>query len=329
MNENPMVSVVGGGAWGTALALVAARAGRRVMLYARTPATVASINEQHENTARLPGVKLAGPITATGDPLAIVATDIIVLAVPAQQVRTTLATFAPHLIAGTPIIVAAKGLERGTDKRMSEVVAEVAPLGEPAVLSGPSFAADVARGLPTAVTIAAADEALALDLCHALSTPAFRPYAETDIVGVEIGGAVKNVLAIAAGIVAGRKLGASASAALVARGFAELRRLAEALGARPETLMGLSGLGDLTLTCSGIQSRNFSFGFHLGASGDPAAPHPLAEGIATAAVARDLARHHAILMPIVEAVAAVIDGDLSVDAAIEGLMSRPIKRETA
>ncbi|HVY19975.1 MAG TPA: NAD(P)H-dependent glycerol-3-phosphate dehydrogenase [Bauldia sp.] len=327
MRDDPMVSIVGGGAWGTALALTAARAGRRVMLYARDPATVAAINERQENVTRLPGVKLAGPITATSDPLAIVATDIIIIAIPAQQVRATLTTFAPHLIAGTPVVIAAKGLERGTDKRLSEVVAEVAPLGEPAVLSGPSFASDVARGLPTAVTIAAADEGLALDLCHALSTPAFRPYAETDIIGVEIGGAVKNVLAIAAGIVAGRKLGASASAALVARGFAELRRLAEVLGARPETLMGLSGLGDLTLTCSGAQSRNFSFGFHLGSSGDPAAPHPLAEGIATAAVARDLARHHAILMPIVEAVAAIIDGDLSIDAAIEGLMTRPIKRE--
>ncbi|MEJ0011284.1 MAG: NAD(P)H-dependent glycerol-3-phosphate dehydrogenase [Bauldia sp.] len=329
MRDNPKVSVIGGGAWGTALALTAARAGRSVMLYARNADTVASINQRHENAARLPGVKLDTSIVAVGDPLAIVATDIIILAIPAQQVRATLATFAPHLIAGTPVVIAAKGLERGTDKRLSEVVAEVAPLGEPCVLSGPSFATDVARNLPTAVTIATADEGLALDLCHALSTPSFRPYAETDIVGVEIGGAVKNVLAIAAGIVAGKRLGASASAALVARGFAELRRLAEALGARPETLMGLSGLGDLTLTCSGAQSRNFAFGHHLGASGDPAAPHALAEGVATAAVARDLARHHAILMPIVEAVAAILDGDLAIDAAIEGLMTRPIKMESA
>jgi glycerol-3-phosphate dehydrogenase (NAD(P)+) len=325
MRDNPRVSVIGGGAWGTALALVAARAGRKVMLHARDRATVDAINERHENPKRLPGVALDDTIVATSDPLAIVATDIIIIAVPAQQVRTTLATFAPHLIAGTPVVIAAKGLERGTDKRLTEVVAEVAPLGEPCVLSGPSFASDVARGLPTAVTIAAADESLALDLCHALSTPAFRPYAETDIIGVEIGGAVKNVLAIAAGIVAGRKLGASASAALVARGFAELRRLAEALGAKPETLMGLSGLGDLTLTCSSAQSRNFAHGFALG-EGRPE-PETLAEGIATAAVARDLARHHAILMPIVEAVAAILDGDLGIDAAIESLVTRPIKRE--
>jgi glycerol-3-phosphate dehydrogenase (NAD(P)+) len=224
------------------------------------------------------------------------------------------------------VVVCAKGLERGTDKRLTEVVAEVAPLAVPAVLSGPSFAADVARGLPTAVTIAAADEALALDLCHALGGPTFRPYAETDVLGVEIGGAVKNVLAIAVGIVSSRDLGASARAALVARGFAELRRLGESLGARRDTLMGLSGLGDLVLTCSGPQSRNFAYGVKVGA-GAPDAPHPLVEGIATAAVARDLARHHAVLMPIVEAVAAILEGALTVDAAIAGLMTRPFRRE--
>ena len=171
-----------------------------------------------------------------------------------------------------PLVVAAKGLERRTGKRMTEVIAEVAPEAVPAVLSGPSFATDVARGLPTAVTIAAEDEAVALSLCHALGGATFRPYAETDVTGVEIGGAVKNVLAIAAGIVAGRGLGASALAAMVARGFAELRRLGEALGAKPETLMGLSGLGDLVLTCSSPQSRNFAYGRRLGEGGDVAAP---------------------------------------------------------
>jgi glycerol-3-phosphate dehydrogenase (NAD(P)+) len=177
------------------------------------------------------------------------------------------------------------------------------------------------------VTIAAADEALALDLCRAVAGPAFRPYAETDLIGVEIGGAVKNVLAIAAGIVAGRKLGASAGAALVARGFAELRRLAEALGARPETLMGLSGLGDLVLTCSGSQSRNFAYGETVGAGGSRSGPHRLAEGIETAAVARDLARRHGVETPIVDSVAAILDGTLSIDAAIDALMLRPLKRE--
>ncbi len=225
------------------------------------------------------------------------------------------------------MVVAAKGLERGTDKRMSEVLTEVVPQAMPAVLSGPSFAADVARGLPTAVTIATHDERLALDLCRVFGCPTFRPYAETDMIGVEIGGAVKNVLAIAAGIVSGRHLGASALAALIARAFAELRRLGQTLGARPDTLMGLSGLGDLVLTCSGPQSRNFSYGALIGAGGDRSAPHPLVEGIATAAVARDLARHHAILMPIVEAVAAILDDTLTVEAAIDSLMTRPLKRE--
>jgi glycerol-3-phosphate dehydrogenase (NAD(P)+) len=326
MHDNPKVSVIGAGAWGTALALVAARAGHEVTLYARDPATVASINERRENTARLPGVTLDGPIAATGDILATAAAGIVILAVPAQQVRMTLAQIAPHVMAGTPVVISAKGLEIGTGKRLSEVVAEIAPMAEPTVLSGPGFAEDVAAGLPTAVTIAAADEALALDLCHALSTPAFRPYAETDIVGVEIGGAIKNVLAIAAGIVAGRNLGASASAALIARGFAELRRLAEALGAKPETLMGLSGLGDLTLTCSSVQSRNFAHGQALGENRPE--PQSLAEGTYTAAVARDLARRHGVRMPIVEAVAAVLDREMTIDAAIEGLMARPIRRET-
>ena len=173
----------------------------------------------------------------------------------------------------------------------------------------------------------AADERLARDLCQALGSPTFRPYAETDVVGVEIGGAVKNVLAIAAGIVSGRRLGASAQAALVARGFAELRRLGEALGARPETLMGLSGLGDLVLTCSSPQSRNLAYGITLGEGGDPTAPHPLAEGVETAAVARDLARQHGIEMPIVEAVAAIVSGKLAIEDAVERLMTRPLKRE--
>jgi glycerol-3-phosphate dehydrogenase (NAD(P)+) len=210
---------------------------------------------------------------------------------------------------------------------MTEVIAECAQTALPAILSGPSFAADVARGLPTAVTLAAKDLGLAERLTQALGSGTFRPYHSTDVRGVEIGGAAKNVLAIAAGIVSGRKLGASAQAALVARGFAELRRLGEALGARPETLMGLSGLGDLVLTCSSPQSRNLSYGITLGEGSDPTAPHPLAEGIETAAVARDLARQHGIEMPIVEAVAAIVSGKLAIEDAVERLMTRPLKRE--
>jgi glycerol-3-phosphate dehydrogenase (NAD(P)+) len=321
------IGILGGGAWGTALALTAARAGRSVRIWARDAATVSAIDTRHENLRYLPGIRL-DHVPATDSLAVALRADAIVLAVPAQATRAVATSAAAYVPAGTPLIVAAKGLERDTDRRLTEVLAEVVPQARAAVLSGPGFAMDVARGLPTAVTIAAGDEALALELCHAFASSAFRPYAETDMIGVEIGGAIKNVLAIAAGIVAGRELGASAHAALIARAFAELRRLGEALGARPDTLMGLSGLGDLVLTCSGPQSRNFAYGLHLGRGGDPAAPHALAEGIATAAVGRDLARRHGVSAPIIEAVAAIIDGTLTIEAAIEGLMSRPLKRES-
>ena len=322
------IGIVGAGAWGTALALAAARAGREVTLYSADPYVVDMIIEHKENRRSLPGIVFDAPIAATADLVAALAADAVILAVPAQALRAVATTAAPHVVAGTPLVVAAKGLERSTGKRMSEVLAETVPAALPAVLSGPSFAADVARRLPTAVTIAALGEEIALALCRALGHAAFRPYAETDVIGVEIGGAVKNVFAIAAGIVAGRRLGASALAALIARSFAELRRFAEALGARPETLMGLSGLGDLVLTCSGPQSRNFAYGQAIGEGRDLSAPHPLVDGIETAAVARDLARQHGIDMPIVEAVAGILSGSLAVDAAIEGLMNRPLKRET-
>ncbi len=320
------IGVIGGGAWGTALALTAARAGRAVKLWARDRDTVAAIDERRENPRYLPGIKL-DHVAATDSLAVALRADAIVLAVPAQATRAVATAAAPYIPAGTPLVIAAKGLEHDTDQRLSEVIAEVAPETRPVVLSGPGFAADVARGLPTAVTIAADDEALALALCHALARPSFRPYAETDMIGVEIGGAVKNVLAIAAGIVSGRDLGASAQAALTARAFAELRRLGEAIGARPETLMGLSGLGDLVLTCSGPQSRNFAYGLHLGRGGDAEAPHALAEGIATASVASDLARRHRVPTPIVDAVAAIVERALTINEAIEGLMHRPLRRE--
>jgi glycerol-3-phosphate dehydrogenase (NAD(P)+) len=339
------IGILGAGAWGTALALVAARAGRRVVLFSHGVQHVDDINRYRENRRNLPGVVFDAPILATTDERQVLDADAVVLAVSAQGVGFETARARSWYAAGLPVIIAAKGLDRETGKRLSEVIGETIPQVRPAVLSGPSFAVDVARGLPTAVTIAAEDEQLALDLCHAFRHAAFRPYAETDIVGVEIGGAVKNVLAIAAGIVSGRKLGASALAALVARGFAELRRLGEALGARPETLMGLSGLGDLVLSCSSSQSRNFAYGKAIGDGTSTVGPqtlikriestaighvdihHPLVEGVATAAVARDLARRHSIEMPIVEAVAAIVDGKLDIDAAIDGLMSRPLKRE--
>jgi glycerol-3-phosphate dehydrogenase (NAD(P)+) len=317
------VGIIGAGAWGTALALVAGRAGRTTIVSDRDPAIVAAINQHGAGPAHLGESSL--PISASEDSSEAAASDVLILAVPAQKMREAATELAGAVRAGQPIVVAAKGIELSTGKRLSEVLSEALPSARIAVLSGPSFAADVAKNLPTAVTVAAPDEALARDICRALGGPAFRPYAETDIVGVEIGGALKNVLAIAAGIVAGRGLGASAGAALVARGFAEMRRFAAAFGARPETLMGLSGLGDIILTCSSAQSRNFSVGLALGVNRP--IPDLLAEGIPTASIAQKLANERGILMPITAAVASVLERAISVDEAIDALMSRPLRAE--
>ena len=274
------VSVIGAGAWGTALAGVAVRAGREVTLYARDAAMAAAISGTRENP-RLPGIPVDRSIAVTHDIATAGRAAIIVIAVPAQNSRAAIAALAPHLAAGTPVITSAKGIEHGTHKFMTEVIAEAAPQATPAILSGPSFASDVARGLPTAVTLAASDESMAVALVHALGSATFRPYHTTDVRGVEIGGAAKNVLAIAAGIVVGKQLGASALAALTTRGFSELVRLGRACGARGETLAGLSGLGDLILTCSNPQSRNFSLGVALGRSERPSRDK-LSEGEFTA-----------------------------------------------
>lgn len=321
------VVVLGGGAWGTALALSAARAGRTATLLVRDPASAAAINAEHRNPHGLSAVTLDGSVAATTDATIAADAAILIAAVPAQAMRVALATVAPHLRPATPVVSAAKGLERGSMARMSDVIAAVLPTARPAVLSGPSFAADVAAGLPTAVTIAAGTLAEAEALCQALAGPAFRPYAADDLLGVEIGGALKNVLAIAAGIVVGRGLGASAQAALIARGFAELARLAARLGARPETLMGLSGLGDLVLSANSPTSRNFSLGLSLG-RGETNFAGGLAEGAYTASVAVDLAAAHAVDMPIAAAVADVLAGSASIDTAVARLMARPLKAET-
>jgi glycerol-3-phosphate dehydrogenase (NAD(P)+) len=319
------VAIVGAGAWGTALATVAARAGRSVTLCARNAAHAAKIGSTRENP-RLPAIKLATAIVVTSDLALAKASDVILIATPAQHVRAAVNAVAPHLRNGTPVIVCAKGIEHGTHKFMTEVIAESAPHAAPAILSGPSFADDVAHGLPTAVTLAARDEALASDLVQALGSATFRPYHTTDVRGVEIGGAAKNVLAIAAGIVVGRKLGASAQAALTTRGFSELARFGRALGARAETMVGLSGLGDLILTCSSPQSRNFAHGLALGRGEAPPAGK-LAEGEFTAPVLVELAASHKIDMPVSQAVAAILSRKLTVDAAIEGLLARPFKAE--
>jgi len=325
MTSYNSVAIIGAGAWGTALASVAARAGRDVVLYARHSTKAAQIASTRENP-KLSGVRLEASVDVTGDIAAAARSDIILIAVPAQNLREAVTALAPHLVAATPVVACAKGIERGTHKFMTEVIAEAAPEAIAAILSGPSFADDVARGLPTAVTLAAKDEALAGVLVQALGSSTFRPYHTCDVRGVEIGGAAKNVLAIAAGIVVGRKLGASAQAALTTRGFAELTRLGRACGARGETMSGLSGLGDLILSCSSLQSRNFALGIALG-RGEPRPRDKLAEGEFTAPVLAELAASQNVDMPVSNAVAAILRGAATIDEAIEGLLTRPFKAE--
>jgi glycerol-3-phosphate dehydrogenase (NAD(P)+) len=321
------IAVIGAGSWGTALALSCRRAGRQVTLWARDATNAAELRHKRQSLY-LPGVTIDDGIAIAPDIAEAARADAILLVVPAQQIRTAATALARLIADGTPLIVCAKGIERGSKKFMSEVVAECAPRAAPAILSGPSFATDVARGLPTAVTLAAPDGALAAALAQAIGSASFRPYHSTDMRGAEIGGATKNVLAIAAGVVAGRGLGASAAAALTTRGFAELVRFGKAYGGRLETMTGLSGLGDLILTCSSPQSRNYSFGTHLGRGLKPSEIHGgLAEGIFTASVLVEMARERSVDMPISTAVAALLNGTIGVDDAIESLLSRPFKAE--
>ncbi len=322
------ISVLGGGAWGTALALTCARAGRSVTLWEHEPGNAENLEQKRESRF-LPGVRLDDGITVTRELAQAARADAILLVVPAQAMRSVCAALAKTLSGPTPLIACAKGIEHGSHKFMTEIIAECAPKAVPAILSGPSFAADVARGLPTAVTLAAADGTVAGELARAIASASFRPYHSADVRAVEIGGATKNVLAIAAGIVTGRGLGASAAAALTTRGFAELMRFGRAYGAKPETMTGLSGLGDLILTCSSPQSRNFSFGIALGKGEKPgsAAHGKLAEGAFTAPVLLEMAADKKIDMPISAAVAAVLAEKLSVDEAIGSLLTRPIKAE--
>lgn len=322
------IGVAGAGAFGTALALAAARAGRRVLLWARDEATVASLRDRRE-APRLLGARLPDTIEAVSDIAALGKAEALLLAVPTQALRAAATMLAPALPPGLAVISAAKGIEQGSGRFTSQIIAEALPQAVPAVLSGPSFAADIARGLPTALTLAAADAALAQGLAEALNSSTLRIYHSNDPRGVEIGGAAKNVLAIAAGIAIGLGLGESARAALVARGFAELRRFGEAHGAQAETLMGLSGLGDVVLSCATAQSRNFAYGQALGQGKTPAeaAGGKLAEGAFTASVLVEMARAVRIDMPIAEAVAAVIHGTVGVRDAVAELLARPVRAE--
>jgi glycerol-3-phosphate dehydrogenase (NAD(P)+) len=330
-NDLQRVGVLGAGAWGTALAQIAAGAGRDVLLWAFEPDVTAAINETQENPLYLPGHRLDGRIRATTDMTALAGMDAILAVTPAQHLRPTLKRLAGHLPAGRPIVLCAKGIEQGTLALMTEVLAAEAPAARAAVLSGPGFARDVVRGLPTATTIACPDPVLGAALVDALGRPTFRPYLTDDLIGAEIGGAVKNVIAIACGIAEGRKLGDGARAALITRGFAELCRLGLSLGGRQETLSGLCGLGDLVLTCSSLTSRNMSLGAALG-EGRSAAEvlgerRSVAEGAASAPAVVALAAKHGIEMPICAAVDDVIAGRIDVDAAIVALLARPFRSE--
>ncbi|MEQ9196027.1 MAG: NAD(P)H-dependent glycerol-3-phosphate dehydrogenase [Parvibaculum sp.] len=330
--EYNRIAVIGAGAWGTALAQVAAKAGRSVTLWARESEVVASVNGSHENTTFLPGIALDESLRATADLKEAAAADAILMVTPAQHMRRVLEELAPDIAAGKPVVLCAKGIEQSTNRLLTEVLAEAMPQATPAVLSGPSFAAEVARGLPTAVTLACEDEQVAEALAHAIGLPTFRPYYSSDLTGAEIGGAVKNVLAIACGIVEGKKFGDSARAALTTRGFAELTRLGLAMGARAETLAGLSGLGDLILTCNSPKSRNMSLGIALGEGKTldeiMGSRNSVSEGVHSATAVVALARHHGIEMPIAEAVAEIVTGTATVDNVIAALLARPFRSET-
>ena len=327
------VAVLGAGAWGTALAQVAAQAGRRVTLWALEPEVVEAVNAGHENTFYLPGVRLHPTLGATSVLEKAAETELILAAPPAQHMRTVLRGLAPFLAKHAPVVLCAKGVERGTLALMTDVLAGEMPDATPAVLSGPGFAKDVARGLPTATTIASRDQNLAQRTVATIGLPTFRPYVADDLIGAEIGGAVKNVIAIACGVAHGRKLGDGARAALITRGFAELTRLGLAMGAKAETLSGLCGLGDLVLTCASLTSRNTSLGAELG-EGRPLADilaerRSVAEGAESAPAIVALAAKYGVEMPICAAVNAIVAGRISIDDAIAALLARPFRAEGA
>lgn len=321
------LGVIGGGAWGTALAQVTARSESPVMLWAREAGVVDSINGARENSLFLPGIALSPAIAATGDLGAMAGCEALLVAVPAQHVRAVLSALPESAV---PLVLCAKGIEAHTRLLVAEIAAEVQPGAPLAILSGPTFAHEVASGKPTAITLAATDAALARRLAARLATPSFRPYLSSDVVGAEIGGAVKNVLAIACGVVDGAGLGQNARAALIARGFAEMTRFGVVRGARAETLTGLSGLGDLVLTCSSVASRNYALGVELGrgrAAADILAGRlSIAEGAYTAPVLDEMARGMGVDMPVVAAVCALLAGN-PVTAVTGALLARPIGAE--
>jgi glycerol-3-phosphate dehydrogenase (NAD(P)+) len=317
--------VIGAGAWGTALAQLLASDGQQVALWALEPDVVDAINRAHENPLYLPNIPLSPSVQATGDMAELAACDLLLVVSPAQHLRSVVAQ-AP---AGVPLVLCSKGIEAGTSLLMSEVAQQAQPDSPIAVLSGPTFAHEVAKGLPTAITLACEDKELGQRLAARIARSSFRPYLSDDVIGAEIGGAVKNVLAIACGVAEGAGLGLNARAALISRGFAEMTRFGLARGARAETLGGLSGLGDLVLTCSSTNSRNFSLGKGLG-EGASAADllanrRTVAEGAHTAPVLRDAARAAGVEMPVVEAVCALLADAVPLNQVIDALLARPLR----
>ena len=319
-----MIRVIGAGAFGTALAVSLARKGP-VILYARDPGHAGDMARTRENHRRLPGVALSGNITVSAELAPLPESVPTLLAMPAQTLRGFLRQAGPHLGPG-PLVACCKGMELGTGRLPTGIIAEFMPDVTTAILTGPSFAADIARGLPTALTLASADATAGQRLQQALTTPNLRIYRTTDVPGAELGGALKNVVAIAAGAAMGAGLGDSARAALMTRGFAEMKRIAVALGARAETLSGLSGFGDLVLTCTSDQSRNYRFGLSLG-RGEAFDPAVTVEGVATAQAIREQAENHRLEMPITAAVTALVTGELKVAEAMDMLLSRPLRDE--
>lgn len=327
------IGIVGAGAWGTALTTVARRQGREVVIWAREAVVVEAINNEHRNTMFLPEATLDPQVRATEDPAEVCDADAVLLVVPGQFLRGVCESMAPDWPGSVPAVICAKGIEEDTGALMTEAVEAALPGAPQAVLSGPTFAAEVAKGLPTAVTIACEEDSIADALIDALGSTTFRTYRSTDLVGAEIGGAVKNVLAIACGIVTGRELGSNARAALITRGLAEMLRLGEAKGARRETLSGLCGLGDLVLTCSSEQSRNMSLGAALG-RGERfqdimASRRSVAEGVFNARAVVKLGRALSIDMPICEAVNAILHEGAAIEDEIRKLLSRPLGEELA
>lgn len=326
------IGVIGGGAWGTALAQTLANSNRDVTLWAFETECVDAINTKHENTLYLPDVSLSPIIKATSDMQDMLSCDALLSVTPAQHMRASLGGIISAIPEGMPIVLCSKGIEIASLKFMSDVLEEICPQATTAVLSGPSFAIDVAKGLPTAVTLACADATIGAKLINAIASPGFRPYYSGDVLGAEIGGAVKNVLAIACGLVLGKGLGRSAHAAIIARGFAEMTRLGTALGCQPETLTGLCGLGDLVLTCSSEQSRNMSCGLALGQGQTldqiMAGRTAVTEGVATAPALRALSQQVGVEMPISTAIANILEGREDVDMAITRLLARGHKTET-